>query len=105
MGPPLGNVPGKFIPAAFQSSAPRPPLGIFTFRGTWNAFEGPLIFTDSLEMRTLPIGITIFQGHYNIQYGLMMAAAVLAAVPVLTAFLIFQKHIIRGISLTGLAGR
>jgi multiple sugar transport system permease protein len=80
-------------------------LGIFTFMATWNAFEGPLIYTDSLEMRTLPIGITIFQGHYNIQYGLMMAAATLAALPVLLAFLLFQKQIIKGISLTGLAGR
>lgn len=80
-------------------------LGIFTFMATWNAFEGPLIFTDSQEMRTLPIGITIFQGHYNIEYGLLMAAAALAALPVLLAFLAFQKHIIKGISLTGLAGR
>lgn len=80
-------------------------LGIFTFMATWNAFEGPLIYTDSLEMRTLPIGITIFQGHYSAQYGPMMAAAALAAVPVLIAFLLFQKHIIKGISLTGLAGR
>jgi multiple sugar transport system permease protein len=56
-------------------------------------------------MRTLPIGITIFQGHYVASYGPMMAAAALAALPVLIAFLIFQKHIIKGISLTGLAGR
>lgn len=80
-------------------------LGIFTFMGTWNAFEGPLIFTDSLAMRTLPIGITIFQGRYNTEYGPMMAAAALAAIPVVTAFLLFQRHIIKGISLTGLAGR
>jgi multiple sugar transport system permease protein len=80
-------------------------LGIFTFMATWNAFEGPLIFTDSLNMRTLPIGITIFQGHYNSEYGQMMAAAALAAIPVTIAFLLFQKHIIKGISLTGLAGR
>ena len=80
-------------------------LGIFTFMGAWNAFEGPLIFTDSLEMRTLPIGITIFQGRYNTQYGPMMAAACLATIPVVIAFLIFQRHIIKGISLTGLAGR
>jgi multiple sugar transport system permease protein len=80
-------------------------LGIFTFIAAWNAFEGPLIFTDSLAMRTLPIGITIFQGRYNTQYGPMMAAASLAAIPVTLAFLIFQRQIIRGISLTGLAGR
>ncbi len=80
-------------------------LGIFTFMATWNAFEGPLIYTGSLDMRTLPIGITIFLGHYSIEYGPLMAAATLAALPVLIAFLLFQKHIIRGISLTGLAGR
>lgn len=80
-------------------------LGIFTFMGTWNAFEGPLIFTDSLSMRTLPIGITIFQGRYNTEYGPMMAAAALAAIPIVVAFLLFQKQIIKGISLTGLAGR
>jgi multiple sugar transport system permease protein len=87
------------------SRAPLAALGIFTFMGTWNAFEAPLIFTDSLEMRTLPIGITIFHGRYNIEYGPMMAAATLAAIPVIIAFLIFQKYIIKGISLTGLAGR
>jgi multiple sugar transport system permease protein len=87
------------------SRAPLATLGIFTFMGTWNAFEGPLIFTDSLEMRTLPIGIAIFQGRYTIEYGPMMAAASLAAIPVVIAFLVFQKYIIKGISLTGLAGR
>lgn len=87
------------------SHAPLATLGIFTFMGTWNAFEGPLIFTDSLSMRTLPIGITIFQGRYNVEYGPMMAAAALAAIPVTIAFLLFQKQIIKGISLTGLAGR
>ncbi|HEX5322626.1 MAG TPA: carbohydrate ABC transporter permease [Capsulimonadaceae bacterium] len=80
-------------------------LGIFTFMGIWNAFEGPLIFTESLDMRTLPVGITIFQGHYINEYGPMMAAAALAAAPVVIAFLLFQKQIIKGISLTGLAGR
>ncbi len=80
-------------------------LGIFTFMGVWNAFEGPLIYTDSTDMRTLPIGIMIFQGHYSTEYGPLMAAAALAAIPVLIAFLLFQKHLIKGISLTGLAGR
>lgn len=87
------------------SRAPLATLGIFTYLGAWNAFEGPLIFTDSLVMRTLPIGITIFQGRYNIEYGPMMAAATLAAIPVVIAFLLLQRHITRGIALTGLAGR
>jgi multiple sugar transport system permease protein len=99
---PLGVLRHVVLPLAKPALAA---LGIFTFMGTWNAFEGPLIFTDSIEMRTLPIGITIFQGRYAIEYGPMMAAATLAAIPVTIAFLLFQKHIIKGISLTGLAGR
>ena len=80
-------------------------LGILTFRGAWNAFEAPLLFTDSLEMRTLPIGISVLQGRYNTEYGPMMAAATLAALPAAVAFLLFQRQIIKGISLTGVAGR
>jgi multiple sugar transport system permease protein len=99
---PLGILRHVVLPLSLPAFAA---LGIFTFIATWNAFEGPLLFTDSLEMRTLPIGISIFQGRYNTEYGPMMAAASLAAVPVIIAFLLFQRHIIRGISLTGIAGR
>jgi multiple sugar transport system permease protein len=99
---PLGILRHVVLPLSRPALAT---LGIFTFMGTWNAFEGPLLFTDSLSMRTLPVGITIFQGRYNIEYGPLMAAAAAAAIPVTIAFLIFQRHIIKGISLTGLAGR
>jgi multiple sugar transport system permease protein len=99
---PLGVFRHVILPLSVPALAT---LGVFTFMASWNAFEGPLIFTDSLNMRTLPIGITIFQGRYNIEYGPMMAAAALAAIPVTVAFLLFQRHIIKGISLTGLAGR
>lgn len=99
---PLGVLRHVVLPLAKPAIAA---LAIFTFMGTWNAFEGPLIFTDRLEMRTLPIGIAIFQGRYNIEYGPMMAAASLAAIPVALAFIAFQRHIIKGISLTGMAGR
>ncbi len=99
---PLGVFRHVILPLSTPALAT---LGIFTFMGSWNAFEGPLIYTSSLNMRTLPIGITIFQGRYNTEYGPMMAAAALAAIPVTIAFLIFQRHIIKGISLTGLAGR
>jgi multiple sugar transport system permease protein len=99
---PLGILRHVILPLSKPALAT---LGIFTFMGTWNAFEGPLLFTDTLTMRTLPVGITLFQGRYNIEYGPLMAAAALAAIPVTIAFLIFQRHIIKGISLTGLAGR
>jgi multiple sugar transport system permease protein len=99
---PLGILRHVILPLSRPALAT---LGIFTFMGTWNAFEGPLLFTDSTAMRTLPVGVTIFQGRYNIEYGPLLAAATLAAIPVTIAFLLFQRHIIKGISLTGLAGR
>lgn len=99
---PLGILRHVVVPLCAPALAA---LAIFTFMGSWNAFEAPLIYTDRLEMRTLPIGITIFQGRYSTEYGPMMAAAVLAAVPILVAFLVFQRYIIKGITLTGMAGR
>lgn len=99
---PLGVLWHVILPLAKPALAA---LGILTFMGAWNAFEGPLLFTDSLEMRTLPIGISVLQGRYNTEYGPMMAAATLAALPAAAAFLLFQRQIIKGISLTGVAGR
>lgn len=77
-------------------------LGIFTFVGSWNDFLGPLIFLDSMEKYTLPVGIALFQTSYFDEYGLTLAASVICTLPVLVAFLLFQRHIIEGIALTGL---
>ena len=77
-------------------------LAIFTFIGFWNDFAWPLIVTNDLSMRTLPVGLAIFQGQYVTQYSITMAAAVLASLPMLVAFLIFQKNITEGIAMTGL---
>lgn len=77
-------------------------LGIFTFIGTWNDYVWPLLVTSDIEMRTLPVGLTIFQGQYATKFGPTMAAAAVATVPVVVAFLLFQKRITEGIALTGL---
>lgn len=79
-------------------------LAIFTFIGSWNDFAWPLIITNDIAMRTLPIGIMIFQGRYTTEFGLTMAAAAVCTIPVITAFLIFQKRITEGIAMTGLKG-
>lgn len=79
-------------------------LAIFTFLGSWNDFVWPLIVTNDVTMRTLPVGLTIFQGRFTTEYGITMAAAAVATVPVVIAFLFFQKRITEGIALTGLKG-
>lgn len=77
-------------------------LGIFTFIASWNDFLGPLIFLDSVENFTLPVGVALFQTAYLAEYGLTLAASVICTLPVLVVFLIFHRHIIRGISMSGL---
>lgn len=77
-------------------------LGIFTFIGSWNDFLGPLVFLDSVDKYTLPVGIALFQTSYYAEYGLTLAASVLCTLPVMIAFLLFQRHIIQGIALSGL---
>jgi len=77
-------------------------LGIFTFIGSWNDFLGPLVYLDSVDKYTLPVGIALFQTSYYAEYGLTLAASVLCTLPVIVAFLLFQRHIIQGIALSGL---
>jgi len=80
-------------------------LSIFTFLASWNDFLWPLVITTSLEMRTLPVGISAFQGQYNVQWHLLMAGSVIAMLPVLVIYVIGQKWVVRGITLTGMGGR
>ena len=77
-------------------------LGIFTFIGTWNDFLGPLVFLDSVDNYTLPVGIALFQTSYYSEYGLTLAASVVATLPAIVVFLVFQRHIVKGISMSGL---
>ena len=77
-------------------------LGILTFTGSWNDFLGPLVFLDSSEKLTLPVGVALFQSSYASEYALTLAASTICTAPVLVIFFIFSKQIIRGISTAGL---
>jgi multiple sugar transport system permease protein len=77
-------------------------LAIFTFIGSWNDFLSPLVFLDSVEKYTLPVGVALFQSSYANEYGLTLAASVICTTPVLLIFLLFSRHIIRGMAMSGL---
>lgn len=79
-------------------------LAIFTFIGAWNDFVWPMIVTNDISMRTLPVGVMIFQGRYTTDYGATMATAAVCSVPTIAAFLVFQKRITEGIAMTGIKG-
>ena len=71
-------------------------LAILTFLGTWNDLFWPLIVMNKLEMRTLPVGLTVLNGSYGTERALVMAGAFFAIVPALVLYGIFQKRIIQG---------
>jgi len=77
-------------------------LAIFTFIASWNDFLSPLVFLDSVEKYTLPVGVALFQSSYANEYGLTLAASVICTTPVLLIFLLFSRHIIRGMAMSGL---
>lgn len=79
-------------------------LVIFNFLGNWNAFLWPLIVAQSAHMRTLPVGISFFSNEVTTAWHLIMTAATGAVIPVVIVFLIFQRHIIQGVQLSGLKG-
>jgi multiple sugar transport system permease protein len=86
----------------------RPILGavsIFVFIGAWNNFLWPFIVTNDASLLTLPVGLQSIKSAYGIQYAQNMAAAILAALPLILVFLFFQRQIIKGISTTGFGGQ
>ncbi len=80
-------------------------VSIFVFIGAWNNFLWPFIVINDSDLMTLPVGLQTVVSAYGIQYAQNMAQAVLAALPLIVAFLFFQRQIIKGISTTGIAGQ
>ncbi len=80
-------------------------LAAFAFIATWTDFFWPLLVTNSTEMRTLEVGLSLFKDAFGTtNWPLQMAAAVLTLLPVLVVFLFTQRYFVRGIALTGLKG-
>ena len=79
-------------------------LTIFTFVNTWNDFLGPLLYLHTESKKTLQLGLRMFIGQYSSEYGLIMAASVVALIPVLIVFLSLQKYFVQGVASSGLKG-
>ena len=79
-------------------------LALIAFLSNWNDFIWPVYVLFSPENYTLPPGLAILQGAYNIDYPVIMAGAALASIPVLILFVVCQRYIIEGVSRSGLKG-
>lgn len=77
-------------------------LFLFTFIGEWNDLFKPLVFTTRPELRTVQLALAEFQEQFTNNWPLLMAAVIIATVPVVVLFLIGQKQFIRGIATTGI---
>ena len=79
-------------------------LGILTLRFAWNDLMWPLIVNTSPKKMTLSAGLAFMQGQHITNYPVMMAGAVMAVLPLLILFTIFQKQFIEGVAMSGIKG-
>jgi multiple sugar transport system permease protein len=79
-------------------------LAIFTFVTTWNDFLGPLIYLTKTELKTIQIGLRMFATQYTADYALIMAASVVALIPVIILFLALQKQFVQSVMSSGIKG-
>jgi ABC-type glycerol-3-phosphate transport system permease component len=80
-------------------------VAIFSFLAHYNDFLGPLLYLSTNDKFTLPLGLLWYQGRYGNSWHLVMAASTVAIAPVVLLFFVAQRYFIRGIAMTGLAGR
>ncbi|MGZ3113635.1 carbohydrate ABC transporter permease [Streptomyces sp. H62] len=79
-------------------------VAIFVFIGAWNNFLWPFIVTNDPGLMTLPVGLATVKDAYGVQYAQSMASALLAALPLIVVFLLFQRRIVNSVATTGLGG-
>ena len=79
-------------------------LAIFTFITAWNDYFLQLIMLNSQRKLTISLGIAKMQGEASTDFGLIMAGATLASVPIIAVFLAFQKYFTRGITMGAVKG-
>lgn len=79
-------------------------LGIFLFIGSWNNFLWPFMTLTSSKKMTVPVGLPMFNSLMGSDMVMPMAAAFVSSIPTIIVFLFFQKHIIKGITMSGLKG-
>lgn len=100
---PFGSFLRIMVPLARPAIAV---LTVFTFIGFWGSFLWPLIITNSVDTKgTVPLGLAQFIGQQGTHWNLMMAASVLAMLPTVLLVIALQKHLVRGLLVTGLGGR
>lgn len=74
---------------------------LFSIQSHWNEFIGPLIYLNNTENFTVSLGLSMFSGQYGTQWGLLMAASLMAMLPIIILFAVAQRYFIQGVVITG----
>ena len=77
-------------------------LAIFCFMGVWNDYFSPLVYLNDIRKYTLPLGLASMKGMYSTDWPVLMAASVIAVIPVLIAFLLAQDAFVKGVMMSGM---
>lgn len=78
-------------------------LGVLTFLGSWNNFLWPLVASQTQDMYTLPVALSLYStGQFATDYGTLFAGAVLIITPILLLFLALQRYFVQGIAGIGI---
>lgn len=78
-------------------------LGILTFLGSWNNFLWPLVASQSQDMYTLPVALSLYStGQFATDFGTLLAGSVLIITPILLLFVFLQRYFVQGLATTGI---
>ncbi|GIP28112.1 sugar ABC transporter permease [Paenibacillus sp. J23TS9] len=98
---PFGMYWRIFVPLSKPAMAT---LGVFVFMGSWNDFLAPLVYINTQNKMTLPLGLASMQGMYSTDWPVLMAGTVITIIPLIIIFLLAQDFFIKGVTLSGLKG-
>ncbi|GIV76987.1 MAG: hypothetical protein KatS3mg050_1381 [Litorilinea sp.] len=79
-------------------------ITILSFKDIWNMFMDPLLYLNESTKYTIAVGLAYFNGQFNVQMNLLMAASVVTVLPVILVFFVAQRAFVEGIAMTGLKG-
>jgi multiple sugar transport system permease protein len=79
-------------------------LAIFTFSAQWNSLIWPLVVVNNKALYTLPLGLALLRGEFQVNYGITSAAAFLSALPLMVVFLFLQRYFMEGLTVGAIKG-
>lgn len=79
-------------------------LAIVVFTGQWNSLIWPLVVVNSKSLYTLPLGLALLRGEFQVNYGITSAAAFISVVPLIIVFLFLQRYFMEGLTVGAIKG-